>query len=76
MTSARTRNDLVICDIVATRAETQADLDVLTFEHLSLDGCATPDEVRTYAELHLNGNAVAAALIGRGPRCGRPGGAS
>ena len=38
--------------MIEGRAEQNPDLDVLTFEHLSLDGGATPDEVRTYADLH------------------------
>ncbi|MCC6849454.1 MAG: AMP-binding protein [Deltaproteobacteria bacterium] len=62
----RTRNDLILADLVAGRAETHPDLEVLTFEHLSLDGGATPDEVRTYADLHRNGTRIAAALRARG----------
>ena len=62
----RERNELILADLVAMRAEAQPDLDVLTFEHLSLDGGATPDEVRTYADLHTNGNRIAAELIRQG----------
>ena len=47
----RERNELILADLIPIRAEQQPDLDVLTFEHLSLDGGATPDEVRTYADL-------------------------
>ncbi|MCZ7630836.1 MAG: hypothetical protein M5U19_18145 [Microthrixaceae bacterium] len=36
---------------------------MLTFEHLSLDGGATPDEVRTYADLARNANRIAAGLV-------------
>ena len=68
MAATHTRGELAICDVVAARADDNADLDVLTFEHLSLDGGATPDEVRTYADLRSNGNALAAALIGAGLR--------
>lgn len=63
---ARERGIFAACDIIATKAEQVPDLDVLTFEHLSLDGGATPDEVRTFADLQVNSNAVAAALIAEG----------
>ncbi len=62
----RERNDLVLADMIHSRALESPDLDVLTFEHLSLDGGATPDEVRTFAELDLNANRLARALIDRG----------
>lgn len=62
----RQRTDRILCDVIASKAETDPDHDVLTFEHLSLDGGATPDEVRTYADLHLNGNAIATELIRHG----------
>ncbi len=62
----RERNDLVLADMVHSRAERSPDLDVLTFEHLSLDGGATADEIRTFADLHANGNRLARALIDRG----------
>jgi crotonobetaine/carnitine-CoA ligase len=42
----------------------------MTFEHLSLDGGRTPDEVRTYADLATNANRIAAALVARGLRQG------
>ena len=45
----RERSELILADVVQIRAEQKPDLDVLTFEHLSLDGGETPDEVRTYA---------------------------
>ncbi|NIV50252.1 MAG: AMP-binding protein, partial [Gammaproteobacteria bacterium] len=38
----------------------------LTFEHLSLDGGKTPDEIRTYADLQTHGNRIAAELVRRG----------
>lgn len=56
----------VLAGLVAARAETQPHLDVLTFEHLSLDGGTTPDEVRTFAALHANAHRLAAWLIARG----------
>jgi crotonobetaine/carnitine-CoA ligase len=59
-------NEMFMGDLLRIRAEEKPDLDVLTFEHLSLDGCATPDEVRTYAELADNANRIAASLIGLG----------
>ncbi len=62
----RERDELIVADLIAARAESDPDLDVLTFEHLGLDGAATPDEVRTYADLATNGNRIAAALIARG----------
>jgi len=62
----RTRHETILADLIALRAEAQPDLDVLTFEHLSLDGGRTPDEVRTYADLAENANRIAAGLIERG----------
>ncbi len=62
----RERSDLILADIVANRAEQTPDIDVLTFEHLSLDGGATPDEVRTFADLQHNANCIAGELIRRG----------
>ena len=61
----RERNELILADLIAARAERQPDLDVLTFECWSL-GSGAADEVRTYAELHERGNRIAAALIGHG----------
>jgi len=66
----RARNELILADLIAARAETHPDLDVLTFEHLSLDSGATPDEVRTFADLHRNAHRMAAALVARGVRPG------
>ena len=62
----RERNEAILADLVRSRAERNPDLDVLTFEHWSLDGGVTPDEVRSYADLAENGNRLAAALIARG----------
>jgi crotonobetaine/carnitine-CoA ligase len=59
-------NEGVLADLVRVRAEQKPELDVLTFEHLSLDGGATPDEVRTYADLAENANRLAAWLVSRG----------
>ncbi len=47
--SIRERSELILADLVQIRAEQKPDLDVLTFEHLRLDGSTTPDEVRTFA---------------------------
>ncbi|MEZ5169629.1 MAG: AMP-binding protein [Acidimicrobiia bacterium] len=57
------RDEMVLADLIALRAEEQPDLDVLTFEHLSLDGGATSDEVRTYADLAENAHRIAAGLV-------------
>ena len=62
----RERNPFILADLIQLRAEEKPDLDVLTFEHLSLDGGATPDEIRTYADLAENANRIAAGLISRG----------
>ncbi len=65
----RERNELILADLIAARAERQPDLDVLTFERWSL-GAELPDEIRTYADLARNGNRIAAALVGYGLRPG------
>jgi len=62
----RQRNPFILADLIAIRAEEKPDLDVLTFEHLSLDGGASADEVRTYADLYTNANRIAADLVARG----------
>ncbi len=66
----RERSPLILGDLVRIRAEEKPDLDVLTFEHLSLDDGRTPDEVRSYAELATHANQIAAALLARGLRRG------
>jgi len=62
----RERNEMILADLIAARAEQKPDLDVLTFERWSISGGALPDEVRTYADLFANGHRIAAALIARG----------
>jgi crotonobetaine/carnitine-CoA ligase len=62
----RERNEMILADLVASRAEQTPDLDVLTFERWSLGMEELPDEVRTYAALHENANRIAAALIRHG----------
>jgi crotonobetaine/carnitine-CoA ligase len=62
----RERSEMVLADLIRIRAEQTPDLDVLTFEHWSLDGCATPDEVRTFADLETNANRIAAGLLEEG----------
>ncbi len=62
----REPNEMILADLIRMRAEQQPDLDVLTFEHLSLDGNATADEVRTYADLDANANRIAAGLMAKG----------
>ena len=63
----------MLADLVDAAPSPQPDLDVLTFEHLSLDGGATPDEVRTYADLAENANRIAAGLVGQGHGSGATG---
>jgi crotonobetaine/carnitine-CoA ligase len=58
----RERNEAILADLIASRAEQRPDLDVLTFERWSL-GDGRPDEVRTYANLQENANRIAAALV-------------
>ena len=62
----RERSELILADLIQIRAEQKPDLDVLTFEHLSLDDEATPDEVRTFASLQTNANRIAAWLVSSG----------
>jgi crotonobetaine/carnitine-CoA ligase len=62
----RERNEFILADLIAIRAEQKPDLDVLTFEHYSLDGGATQDEIRTYADLAVNANRIAAYLLAQG----------
>jgi len=59
-------NELILAELIQLRAQQQPELDVLTFEHLSLDGGATADEVRTFAHLQTNANRMAAGLIAQG----------
>jgi crotonobetaine/carnitine-CoA ligase len=70
----RTPDEAILGDLVRLRAQTHPDLDVLTFEHLSLDGGATPDDRRSFADLAEHGNRIAAELLcrglGRGDRFG------
>ncbi|MDP6692172.1 MAG: AMP-binding protein, partial [Alphaproteobacteria bacterium] len=56
------RDTRILADLIATKAEAQPDLDVVTFE----GGDRFEDEIRTYAELWQNGNRFAAELIERG----------
>jgi crotonobetaine/carnitine-CoA ligase len=62
----RERSEMILADLIQIRAEQRPEFDVLSFEHLSLDGGATPDEVRSYADLHTHGNRIASALIDKG----------
>lgn len=63
---ARERNEAVLADLIALRAERQPDLDVLTFERWSLGRPGLVDEVRTYAQLAESANRLAAAFVRRG----------
>jgi crotonobetaine/carnitine-CoA ligase len=60
----------ILADLTREKANRRPDFAVLTFEHLSLDGGATPDEVRTYADLSQNADRIAAALIAYGMQRG------
>jgi len=66
----RERNAFILADLIQMRAEEKPDLDVLTFEHYSLDGCTTDDEVRSYSDLHTNANRIASYLVARGMQKG------
>ena len=63
---ARALNELILADLIAARAETRPDLDVVTFE----GGDSGVDEIRTYATLWANANKLAAGLIARGMNYG------
>ncbi len=58
----RERNEFILADLIAARAEQKPDLDVLTFEGAGV----RDDEIRTYQDLWENGNRIAAGLIARG----------
>lgn len=62
----RERSELVLGDLIRMRAERMPERRVLTFEHLSLDREATPDEVRSYADLSSHADRIATALCARG----------
>ena len=55
-------NDMILADMIASRAEKWPALDVVTFE----GGERGPDQSRTYAQLWSNANKLAAGLIGEG----------
>ena len=62
------RNEFILADLIEIRAEQMPEREVLTFEHLSLDGGKTPDEVRTYRQLDTHAQRLAAHLMQRGLR--------
>ena len=66
----RQPNPMILADLIRDKAASRPDFDVLTFEHLSLDDEATPDEVRTYADLAGNADRIAAALVAYGMQPG------
>jgi crotonobetaine/carnitine-CoA ligase len=53
---------MVLADLIAARAETRPDLDVITFE----GGETGHEEIRTYAGLWANANRLAASLLAQG----------
>ena len=57
----RKRNEMILADLIAIRAEQKPDLDILTFEGAGV----RDDEVRTYADLWENGNRIAQGLPDR-----------
>ncbi len=62
----RALNDMILADLIAARAESRPDLDVVTFE----GGDSGREEVRTYADLWANANRLAAGLLARGMNYG------
>ena len=66
----RDPNPMILADLIREKAASRPDFDVLTFEHLSLDEEATPDEVRTYAQLATNAERIATALVAYGMQPG------
>lgn len=56
------RSDTTLANLIANRADTHPDLDVLTVEGAG----RAPDETRTYRQLWDNGRRLAQALIGLG----------
>lgn len=58
-------DSMILANLIAARAATDRDLDVLTFVDIAPDG-AFVDEVRTYGDLWANGQRVAAALDAEG----------
>lgn len=62
----RALNEMVLADLIAARAETRPDLDVVTFE----GGKSGREEIRTYSQLWSNANRLAAGLLARGMNYG------
>ncbi len=60
------RDELILANLIANRAESAPALDVLTFE----GGGVREDEVRTYAALWDNGRRIAGALLDQGMQKG------
>src|SRR6516225_3014828 len=56
------RPDNVLANVIANRAETLPDLEVLTIE----GGGMRPDEVRTYRQLWVNAQRMARVLVDQG----------
>ncbi|MBT7370790.1 MAG: AMP-binding protein, partial [Gammaproteobacteria bacterium] len=56
------RNELILADFFLGRAETKPDHQILTFEGAGV----REDEVRTYQEIWINAQKIAAAMIDRG----------
>lgn len=64
--AGRQRNEMILADLIAARADSRPDLDVVTFE----GGEEGRDEVRTYSDLWANANKLAAGLLASGMNYG------
>ena len=62
----REPNNMILADLIASKAEARPDFDVVTFE----GGGVRDDEIRTYGELLDNAHRIAAGLIARGMQKG------
>lgn len=63
------RDELILANLIANKAETQPDLDVLTFIYVDSDG-KIQEQVRSYQQLWENGLRIAAGLITQGMKPG------
>ncbi len=63
------RDELILADLIANRAEKMPDFDVLTFVSIGKNG-ELQDEVRTYQQLWDNGQRIANALLQTGLKKG------
>ncbi|MBR9866400.1 MAG: ATP-dependent acyl-CoA ligase [Oceanospirillales bacterium] len=66
----KNRDELILANLIANRAETQPQLDVLTFVHVDTDGNFS-EQVRTYRQLWDNAQRIAAGLYDLGIKQGQ-----